>query len=65
MEVDPEQNERPEGDREQGGHDLTQGVQALEVVIRSGDCDADDDVDDGDEARSEQLEELITTREDP
>ena len=65
MEVDPEQNERPKGDREQGRQDLPQSIQALEVVVRSGNCDADNDVDEADEARSEQLEELITTREDP
>lgn len=57
VEVDPEQEERPEDDREHGRPDQPECVQVLKIVVRSGDCDPDDQIDDAEEAWSEHVRE--------
>src|SRR6476660_9442809 len=76
VQVDSEQEQRPENDGEHCGRDQPDRVQMLEVVVRRGDRDADDQVDDAQEARSEharggypdsgapKLEELVLSAED-
>ena len=51
VQVDPEQQERPEEDREHRGSDRANGVEMLEVVVRGGDRDAHYEVNDPEQAR--------------
>lgn len=55
VQVDSEQEQRPQNDREHGRRNQPDRVQVLEVVVRGGDGDADDQVDDSEEARSEHV----------
>jgi hypothetical protein len=57
VEVDPEQKERPEDDREHGRPDQAERVQVLQVMMRSGDRDPHDQIDDAEEAWSEHVRE--------
>ena len=50
MEVDSEQDERPEDDREQRRDDRPQRVEVREVVVVGGDHQSDHEVDDSEEA---------------
>jgi hypothetical protein len=53
VEVDPEQKQRPEQDREHCGESPPKVVQPFEVVVRGGDRDAHDEIDEAEEARTE------------
>src|SRR5262245_14438376 len=57
VQVDSDQQQRPENDREHGGPDQPERVQVLEVVVRSGDRDAHHEVDDAEETWSEHARE--------
>jgi hypothetical protein len=50
MEVDSEQDERPEHDCEQRGDDATDSVDVLEVMVACGDRDSDPEIDDREDA---------------
>jgi hypothetical protein len=50
VEVDPEEDQRPEQDREHGRADALRRVEMDEVVVRGGDDRAGDEVDDAEDA---------------
>src|ERR671936_132880 len=50
MQVDADEEERPEHDREERGDDPLYGLDVLEVVLVGGDDDADDEVDQAEKA---------------
>jgi hypothetical protein len=54
VEIDPEQNERPEHDRKERGQDLPPSAQVPEVVVRPGDRDADSDVEEQQDTTAEE-----------
>ena len=54
MQVDAQQEQRPEQDREHGRDDALHRVEVLEVVLRLGDEDPDGDVDQAQELAREQ-----------
>jgi len=54
VEADPEQDERPERDRQQGGEDLPPRAQALEVMVYPSDRDADAEVQEQQNATAEE-----------
>src|SRR5438046_2969364 len=45
VQADPEQEQRPEQHGKDGAQDLPPRVEVAEVVVRGGDCDADDQPD--------------------
>src|SRR6266536_5617356 len=62
MQVDPEQNERPEHDRQQGREDQPPRPQVAEVVMRPGDRDADADVQQQQKAAAEEHLRFLSGR---
>jgi len=49
VEVDAQENERPEDDRKDGGNDLADILKVAKIVVVGGDDQADDEVGDRDE----------------
>jgi hypothetical protein len=53
IQIDPKQDQRPEKDRQEGRADALQALDAVEVVITTGDEGADDHIDEREQAATE------------